>query len=191
MFLGRGRRSHAYTHSVQVGHHVFLNLRTLKVDVFFGESSLKITLKEVIWSRWVESREGLPGGGRHLNSLFRIFFSVQAWIWKCLMHRLLKCRSPLPRTGYPRTSLTLMMGVLQVFGSCNPSWLVMLLINVSSHSDIVMIQDPMFQHYCLVSSLWLIWSCCMTPFIHSLISLRSPLMMTLDRSLKTLGLELL
>ena len=30
-FLGRGRRSHAYTHSVQVDHHVFLNLRTLKV----------------------------------------------------------------------------------------------------------------------------------------------------------------
>ncbi|XP_015764164.1 PREDICTED: U4/U6.U5 tri-snRNP-associated protein 2-like [Acropora digitifera] len=29
-FQGRGRRSHAYTHSVQVGHHVFLNLRTLK-----------------------------------------------------------------------------------------------------------------------------------------------------------------
>ena len=35
LFLGRGRRSHAYTHSVQVGHHVFLNLRTLKVDIFF------------------------------------------------------------------------------------------------------------------------------------------------------------
>ena len=30
-FVGRGRRSHAYTHSVQVDHHVFLNLRTLKV----------------------------------------------------------------------------------------------------------------------------------------------------------------
>lgn len=29
------------------------------------------------------------------------------------------------------------------FCSCNPSWLVMLLINISSHSDIVMIQDPM------------------------------------------------
>lgn len=28
---GRGRRSHAYTHSVQVDHHVFLNLHTLKV----------------------------------------------------------------------------------------------------------------------------------------------------------------
>ena len=29
--LGRGRASHAYTHSVQVDHHVFLNLHTLKV----------------------------------------------------------------------------------------------------------------------------------------------------------------
>ena len=28
---GRGRASHAYTHSVQVDHHVFLNLHTLKV----------------------------------------------------------------------------------------------------------------------------------------------------------------
>ena len=30
---GRGRRSHAYTHSVQVDHHVFLNLHTLKVNL--------------------------------------------------------------------------------------------------------------------------------------------------------------
>eukprot|EP00058_Branchiostoma_floridae_P024860 XP_002610350.1 hypothetical protein BRAFLDRAFT_120059 [Branchiostoma floridae] len=29
-FQGRGRKSHAYTHSVQVDHHVFLNLHTLK-----------------------------------------------------------------------------------------------------------------------------------------------------------------
>ncbi|CAH3045469.1 unnamed protein product [Porites lobata] len=29
-FQGRGRHSHAYTHSVQVDHHVFLNLHTLK-----------------------------------------------------------------------------------------------------------------------------------------------------------------
>ena len=112
LFLGRGRRSHAYTHSVQVGHHVFLNLRTLKVDVFFGESSLKITLKEVIWSRWVESREGLPGGGRRLNSLFRIIFSVQAWLWKYLMHRLLKCRSPLPRTVYPEKGFLVVADML-------------------------------------------------------------------------------
>ena len=31
LFTGRGRHSHAYTHSVQVDHHVFLNLHTLKV----------------------------------------------------------------------------------------------------------------------------------------------------------------
>ena len=31
LFIGRGRHSHAYTHSVQVDHHVFLNLHTLKV----------------------------------------------------------------------------------------------------------------------------------------------------------------
>ncbi|XP_019635305.1 PREDICTED: U4/U6.U5 tri-snRNP-associated protein 2-like isoform X1 [Branchiostoma belcheri] len=29
-FQGRGQKSHAYTHSVQVDHHVFLNLHTLK-----------------------------------------------------------------------------------------------------------------------------------------------------------------
>uniref|UniRef100_A0A8C4Q5Q9 ubiquitinyl hydrolase 1 n=1 Tax=Eptatretus burgeri TaxID=7764 RepID=A0A8C4Q5Q9_EPTBU len=29
-FQGRGPHSHAYTHSVQVGHHVFLNLHTLR-----------------------------------------------------------------------------------------------------------------------------------------------------------------
>lgn len=29
-FQGRGRKSHAYTHSVEVNHHVFLNLYTLK-----------------------------------------------------------------------------------------------------------------------------------------------------------------
>ncbi|XP_038060056.1 U4/U6.U5 tri-snRNP-associated protein 2-like [Patiria miniata] len=29
-FQGRGRKSHAYTHSVQINHHVFLNLHTLK-----------------------------------------------------------------------------------------------------------------------------------------------------------------
>lgn len=30
MSLGRGRHSHAYTHSVQLYHHVFLNLETLR-----------------------------------------------------------------------------------------------------------------------------------------------------------------
>ena len=29
-FTGRGFKSHAYTHSVQDGHHVFLNLETHK-----------------------------------------------------------------------------------------------------------------------------------------------------------------
>ncbi|XP_039270851.2 ubiquitin carboxyl-terminal hydrolase 39-like [Styela clava] len=29
-FQGRGKKSHAYTHSVEINHHVFLNLRTLK-----------------------------------------------------------------------------------------------------------------------------------------------------------------
>ena len=29
---GRGRHSHAYTHSVQLGHRVYLNLHTLKVS---------------------------------------------------------------------------------------------------------------------------------------------------------------
>jgi len=30
VFPGRGQHSHAYTHSVQVGHRVWLNLETLK-----------------------------------------------------------------------------------------------------------------------------------------------------------------
>ena len=30
-FQGRGQNSHAYTHSVHIGHHVYLNLHTLKV----------------------------------------------------------------------------------------------------------------------------------------------------------------
>ena len=30
IFLGRGFKSHAYTHSVQDGHHVYLNLETQK-----------------------------------------------------------------------------------------------------------------------------------------------------------------
>lgn len=30
LVAGRGQKSHAYTHSVQFSHHVFLNLHTLK-----------------------------------------------------------------------------------------------------------------------------------------------------------------
>lgn len=30
-FQGRGRKSHAYTHSLEAGHHVFINLHTEKV----------------------------------------------------------------------------------------------------------------------------------------------------------------
>lgn len=30
IILGRGIKSHAYTHSVQQGHHVYINLSTLK-----------------------------------------------------------------------------------------------------------------------------------------------------------------
>lgn len=30
-FQGRGRNTHAYTHSVQHAHHVFINLRTCRV----------------------------------------------------------------------------------------------------------------------------------------------------------------
>lgn len=30
LFVGRGFKSHAYTHSVQESHHVFLNLETMK-----------------------------------------------------------------------------------------------------------------------------------------------------------------
>lgn len=30
-FQGRGQKSHAYTHSLEAGHHVYINLRTEKV----------------------------------------------------------------------------------------------------------------------------------------------------------------
>lgn len=30
-YQGRGRNSHAYTHSLEAGHHVYINLRTEKV----------------------------------------------------------------------------------------------------------------------------------------------------------------
>lgn len=30
-YQGRGRKSHAYTHSLEAGHHVYINLRTEKV----------------------------------------------------------------------------------------------------------------------------------------------------------------
>lgn len=30
LFIGRGPNTHAYMHSVQAGHHVFLNLQTLR-----------------------------------------------------------------------------------------------------------------------------------------------------------------
>ena len=30
-YQGRGKKSHAYTHSLEAGHHVYINLRTEKV----------------------------------------------------------------------------------------------------------------------------------------------------------------
>lgn len=30
-YQGRGQKSHAYTHSLEAGHHVYINLRTEKV----------------------------------------------------------------------------------------------------------------------------------------------------------------
>jgi hypothetical protein len=32
LMVGRGKETHAYTHSLQAFHHVYLNLGTLKVD---------------------------------------------------------------------------------------------------------------------------------------------------------------
>ncbi len=45
---GRGDHSHAYTHSVLVGHHVYLNLHTLKVRrwlIRVGVNQLKQLLR--------------------------------------------------------------------------------------------------------------------------------------------------
>lgn len=57
LFVGRGLKSHAYTHSVQFTHHVFLNLHTLKFyclpdNYEIIDSSLEdITVSEVMVSQ--------------------------------------------------------------------------------------------------------------------------------------------
>lgn len=62
VFLGRGQKSHAYTHSVQDGHHVFLNLQSQKfyclpdnyevidssLDDIIVSNSGKILFKDII-----------------------------------------------------------------------------------------------------------------------------------------------
>ncbi|KAH0713881.1 hypothetical protein KY290_008898 [Solanum tuberosum] len=81
-FQGRGPNSHAYTHSLEAGHHVFINLRTEKVyclpdgyevidpsldDIIhvlnprFTQEQVKQLDKSRQWSRALDGSDYLPG----------------------------------------------------------------------------------------------------------------------------------
>lgn len=81
-FQGRGPKSHAYTHSLEAGHHVFINLRTEKVyclpdgyevidpsldDIIhvlnprFAQEQVKQLDKSRQWSRALDGSDYLPG----------------------------------------------------------------------------------------------------------------------------------
>ncbi|KAL3344773.1 hypothetical protein AABB24_023956 [Solanum stoloniferum] len=81
-FQGRGPKSHAYTHSLEAGHHVFINLRTEKVyclpdgyevidpsldDIIhvlnprFTQEQVKQLDKSRHWSRALDGSDYLPG----------------------------------------------------------------------------------------------------------------------------------
>ncbi|KAK6797029.1 hypothetical protein RDI58_004730 [Solanum bulbocastanum] len=81
-FQGRGPKSHAYTHSLEAGHHVFINLRTEKVyclpdgyevidpsldDIIhvlnprFTQEQVKQLDKSRQWSRALDGSDYLPG----------------------------------------------------------------------------------------------------------------------------------
>ena len=50
---GRGFKSHAYTHSVQEGHHVFLNLETMKFYCLPDNYHIvDQSLEDIVVSRW-------------------------------------------------------------------------------------------------------------------------------------------
>ncbi|GMI72688.1 hypothetical protein like AT4G22350 [Hibiscus trionum] len=81
-FQGRGKNSHAYTHSLEAGHHVYINLRTEKVyclpdgyeindpsldDICyvlnprFSKEQLEQLDKNKQWSRALDGSDYLPG----------------------------------------------------------------------------------------------------------------------------------
>ncbi|XP_024156681.1 U4/U6.U5 tri-snRNP-associated protein 2 isoform X1 [Rosa chinensis] len=81
-YQGRGRKSHAYTHSLEAGHHVYINLRTEKVYCLpdgyeisdpslddirhvlnprFTEEQVEQIDKNKQWSRALDGSDYLPG----------------------------------------------------------------------------------------------------------------------------------
>ncbi|EXB41569.1 U4/U6.U5 tri-snRNP-associated protein 2 [Morus notabilis] len=80
-YQGRGRKSHAYTHSLEAGHHVYINLRTEKVYCLpdgyeISDPSLddirhvlnprfteevQLLDKNKLWSRTLDGSDYLPG----------------------------------------------------------------------------------------------------------------------------------
>ncbi|GMJ14547.1 hypothetical protein like AT4G22350 [Hibiscus trionum] len=81
-FQGRGKKSHAYTHSLEAGHHVYINLRTEKVYCLpdgyeindpslddiryvlnprFSREQLEQLDKNKQWSRALDGSDYLPG----------------------------------------------------------------------------------------------------------------------------------
>lgn len=81
-YQGRGKKSHAYTHSLEAGHHVFINLQTEKVYCLpdgyeisdpslddirhvlnprFAEEQVQQLDKNKLWSRALDSSDYLPG----------------------------------------------------------------------------------------------------------------------------------
>ncbi|XP_062088229.1 uncharacterized protein LOC133794820 [Humulus lupulus] len=81
-YQGRGRKSHAYTHSLEAGHHVYINLRTEKVYCLpdgyeisdpslddirhvlnprFTEEQVEQLDKNKQWSRALDGSDYLPG----------------------------------------------------------------------------------------------------------------------------------
>lgn len=81
-YQGRGQKSHAYTHSLEAGHHVFINLLTEKVFCLpdgyeindpsledirhvlnprFSREQVTLVDKEKSWSRALDGSDYLPG----------------------------------------------------------------------------------------------------------------------------------
>ncbi|KAL5769247.1 hypothetical protein ACOSP7_015807 [Xanthoceras sorbifolium] len=81
-YQGRGQRSHAYTHSLEAGHHVYINLRTEKVYCLpdgyeisdtslddirhvlnprFTKEQVEQIDKNKMWSRTLDGSDYLPG----------------------------------------------------------------------------------------------------------------------------------
>ncbi|KAE8689674.1 mitochondrial import inner membrane translocase subunit tim16-A-like [Hibiscus syriacus] len=60
-FQGRGENSHAYTHSLEAGHHVYINLRTEKVCCLPDGFSREQLDKNKQWSRALDGSDYLPG----------------------------------------------------------------------------------------------------------------------------------